>query len=120
MRLKFLKLKSISTSATLPITASYPPEKLKQDGEIAGEDPIPLIIVEGFGGGAGNGLWGDFEGHLNAASQDGRKRKAHFVKSVLVALVFWWPLGWMLTCERLQGWTRQLVTRPCLRIVLYN
>ena len=80
MHLKFWKSKSTSSSTTLPITAPYPPEKVEQDGEITGEGPIPLIIVEGFCGGAGDALWGDFADHLNAGCQDGRKRKTHFVK----------------------------------------
>jgi len=80
MGLKFWKSKSASTSATLPTVASYPPEKVEREDEIAGEEPIPLIIVEGFGGGAGEALWGDFADHLNAGSQDGWRRKAHFVK----------------------------------------
>lgn len=79
MQIKFWKSKTVSTPATLPITAPYPPEKVERD-EFPGEDPIPLIIVEGFCGGAGDALWGDFADHLNAGSQDGRKRKAHFVK----------------------------------------
>ena len=77
MRLKFWKPESVSTPATLPITAPCPPEEAE---ETAGEDPIPLIIVEGFCGGAGDALWGNFADHLNAGSQDGRKRKTHFVK----------------------------------------
>ena len=80
MHLKFWRSKSISTSATLPITAPFPPEKTEQDCESTDEDPIPLIIVEGFCGGAGDALWGDFADHLNVGSQDGRKRKTHFVK----------------------------------------
>ena len=80
MHLKFWKSKSTSTSVMLPVTIPYPLEKVEEDNEIAGEDPIPLIIVEGFGGGAGNGLWGDFADHLNMASQNGRERKTHFVK----------------------------------------
>ena len=82
MHLKFWKSKSASTSATLPITTPYPPEKVEQeqDDEITGEEPIPLIIVEGFCGGAGDALWGDFANHLNVGSQDGQKRKTHFVK----------------------------------------
>jgi len=80
MRLKFWKSKSTSTPATLPITAPFPPEQADRDYESTDEEPIPLIIVEGFGGGAGDALWGDFADHLNVGSQDGRKRKTHFVK----------------------------------------
>lgn len=82
MHFKFWKSKSKPTpiSATLPVTTPYPPEKGEGDDEIAGEEPIPLIIVEGFGGGAGDMLWGDFADHLNAGSQDGRRRITHFVK----------------------------------------
>lgn len=80
MHLKFWRSKSIPTSATLPITTSFPPEKLEQDDESSDEEPIPLIIVEGFCGGAGDALWGDFADHLNMGSQDWRKRKTHFVK----------------------------------------
>ena len=85
MHLKFWKSKSVTSSATLPIAASHPPEKVKQDG-IPGEDPIPLIIVEGFCGGAGDALWGDFANHLNAGAQDGRKRKTQFVKWVMMQM----------------------------------
>lgn len=81
MNLKFWKKKSSPATATLPITAPYPPEKVEERHESPEEEElIPLIIVEGFGGGAGNTLWGDFADHLNAGSQDGRKRKTHFVK----------------------------------------
>jgi len=82
MYLKFWKSKSVSTSATLPITATHPPEKAEpeRDDEITGEEPIPLIIVEGFCGGAGDALWGDFADHINVGSQDGQKRKTHLVK----------------------------------------
>lgn len=80
MHLKFWKSKFVSTPATLPVTVPYPPEKVEQDEEIAGEEPIPLIVVEGFCGGAGDALWGNFADHLNAGSQDGRGRKTHFVK----------------------------------------
>lgn len=80
MRLKFWKSKPGPTPATLPITTPYPPEKIERDDEIVGEELIPLIIVEGFCGGAGDALWGNFADHLNAGSQDGRKRKTHFVK----------------------------------------
>lgn len=80
MHLKFWKAKSTSIPAMLPVTTPYPLEKAGVDDEIAGEEPIPLIIVEGFCGGAGDALWGDFSDHLNAGSQDGRKRKTHFVK----------------------------------------
>ena len=77
MRLKFWKPEFVSAPAALPITAPYPQEEAEKT---AGEDPIPLIIVEGFCGGAGDALWGNFADHLNAGSQDGRKRKTHFVK----------------------------------------
>ena len=80
MHLKFWRSKPISTPTTLPITAPIPPEKVEQDCESADEEPIPLIIVEGFCGGAGDALWGDFADHLNTGSKDGRKRKTHFVK----------------------------------------
>jgi len=80
MHLKFWKAKSTSTSAIPPVTTPYPLEKAEVDDEIAGEEPIPLIIVEGFCGGAGDALWGDFNDHLNAGSQNGWKRKTHFVK----------------------------------------
>jgi hypothetical protein len=79
MHLEFWKSKS-SKSTTLPIAAPYPPEKVGACCKITGEDPIPLIIVEGFCGGAGDMLWGDFADHLNVGSQHGRKRKTHFVK----------------------------------------
>lgn len=36
-------------------------------------DPIPLVIVEGFLGGVGALLWGSFEDHLNLGSQLARK-----------------------------------------------
>jgi len=80
MYLKFWKPKSTSTSVVLPVTTPYPLEKAGEDDKITGDEPIPLIIVEGFCGGAGNGLWGDFANHLNAGSRDGRQRKTHFVK----------------------------------------
>jgi len=80
MHLKFWKSKSVPEPATFPVAAPYPPEKVQQDDEIPGEEPIPLIIVEGFCGGAGDALWGNFGDHLNAGSQDGRGRKTHFVK----------------------------------------
>jgi len=80
MHLKFWRSKSISTTATLPITTPSPPEEAGQDHETADGEQIPLIVVEGFCGGAGDALWGDFTDHLNAGSQDGRKRKTHFVK----------------------------------------
>lgn len=87
MNLKFWKSKS-SESTTLPIAAPhYPPEKVESYDEIAGEEPIPLIIVEGFCGGAGNTLWGDFADHLNGGFKDGKKRKTHFVK--WVTMRFW-------------------------------
>ena len=79
MKFKFWKSKP-STPAALPVTAPYPPEKAESDDEIAEDDPIPLIVVEGFCGGAGNTLWGDFADHLNVGSKDGRRRKTHFVK----------------------------------------
>ena len=63
----------------IPVTTLYPPEKAEEDG-VAGEDPIPLIIVEGFCGGSGAAIWGEFAHHLNAGSQDGRERKTYFAK----------------------------------------
>lgn len=79
MKLKFWKSKP-SQPTTLPVTAPYPPEKTECDDEIAEDEQIPLIVVEGFCGGAGNTLWGDFADHLNVGSKDGRRRKTHFVK----------------------------------------
>lgn len=72
---------SVFTSAAFPVTAPDLPMKVEgDDDEGSGEPPIPLIIVEGFGGGAGNMLWGDFADHLNAGSQDGGEREIRFVK----------------------------------------
>lgn len=41
-------------------------------------EPIPLIIVEGFLGGAGAVLWGDFDQYLNLGS--GTKRRTMFTR----------------------------------------
>ncbi|KAF9778201.1 alpha/beta-hydrolase [Thelephora terrestris] len=79
MNLKFWKSKP-SPATTLPITAPYPAEKAESYDEIVGEGSIPLIVVEGFCGGAGNQLWGDFADHLNAGFEGGKKRKTLFVK----------------------------------------
>jgi hypothetical protein len=79
MNLKFWKSKP-SPATTLPITAPYPTEKVESYDEIVGEESIPLIVVEGFCGGAGNQLWGDFADHLNAGFEGGKKRKTLFVK----------------------------------------
>lgn len=104
MYLKFWKSKSTSTSVVLPVTTKYPLEKPGEDDKITGEEPIPLVIVEGFGGGAGDALWGDFANHLNAGSRDGQQRKTHFVKWVLILFVIL-GLAWTLTCVRSQSWT---------------
>jgi hypothetical protein len=80
MRLKFWKSKASLASTPLPVSASYPLEKVEDRHEISEEEAIPLIVVEGFGGGAGNTLWGDFADHLNMGSLEGHKRKTHFVK----------------------------------------
>ena len=80
MRFKFWKSKSSFASTTLPVSVSYPPEKVQDRHERSGEEAIPLIVVEGFGGGAGNALWGDFADHLNMGSLEGQRRKTHFVK----------------------------------------
>lgn len=105
MYLKFWKSKSTSTSSVvLPVTTRYPLEKAGEDDKITGEEPIPLVIVEGFGGGAGDALWGDFANHLNAGSRDGQQRKTHFVKWVLILFVIL-GLARKLTCVRSQSWT---------------
>lgn len=41
-------------------------------------EPIPLTIVEGFLGGAGAVLWGDFDQYLNLAN--GKKRRTMFTR----------------------------------------
>jgi hypothetical protein len=70
-----------SASSKLSITAPDLPQKVPEgDCESPGQVPIPLIIVEGFGGGSGNRLWGEFADHLNAGFQDFRRRETHFVK----------------------------------------
>jgi hypothetical protein len=40
----------------------------------ASEEPIPLVIVEGFLGGAGTALWGNFGASLDADGENGTRR----------------------------------------------
>jgi hypothetical protein len=44
-------------------------------------DPTPLVIVEGFLGGAAGILWGNFEQDLNRDAK-GKKREVIFTRSV--------------------------------------
>jgi hypothetical protein len=43
-------------------------------------EPIPLIIVEGFLGGASAVIWGDFEQSLNQGSDKRKKRRTIFTR----------------------------------------
>ncbi|KAL0951495.1 hypothetical protein HGRIS_008180 [Hohenbuehelia grisea] len=69
----------------------YPPRKSPEKivssddaASLSADEPIPLVIVEGFLGGAlGAALWGSFEDHLNAGrSLNGRKRRRSIFPSV--------------------------------------
>jgi hypothetical protein len=45
-------------------------------------EPIPLVIVEGFLGGAGALIWGNFEDSMNLGCE--RPRRVLFAKCVLI------------------------------------
>ncbi|KIL00986.1 hypothetical protein PAXRUDRAFT_184097 [Paxillus rubicundulus Ve08.2h10] len=47
---------------------------LNSKGPLTGDEPIPLVIVEGFLGGAGTTLWGNFGASLDADGKNGTQR----------------------------------------------
>lgn len=59
----------------MPNDINQPPEKLL-------DEPIPLVIVQGFLSSAGAFLWGNFENYLNQDLPGGIRRRTIFVRFV--------------------------------------
>jgi hypothetical protein len=51
------------------------------DQEYFENEPIPLVIVEGFLGGAGALIWGNFQDHMNLGFE--RPRRVIFAQYVI-------------------------------------
>ncbi|KAF8078840.1 hypothetical protein FPV67DRAFT_81694 [Lyophyllum atratum] len=58
---------------------SHGPSRPNSKQDAYGLEPVPLIIVEGFLGGAGAVLWGDFEQYLNEG-YSGKPRSVIFAR----------------------------------------
>lgn len=72
-------------------------------------EPVPLIVVEGFLGGAGAVLWGDFEQHLNCSSSPTGKRRVIFTRRDISL----YELSRGITCVPSVGPVSSLHDRAC-------
>lgn len=62
---------------------------LPDNQKLSANEPIPVVIVEGFlGGVAGTLLWGQFEDYLNLGCT--RKRRAIFARCVIIEYLTIW------------------------------